>query len=142
MLAEFGALHPRVLKALDAEGPLYAFELRLEAIPEPKRKAAKTRPALSLSPLMPLTRDFAFLLDEDRPAGELVRAAAGADKALIEGVRVFDVYRGPRVPEGLKSVAVEVRVQPRERTLTEAEIEALSARIVAAAEKAGGRLRS
>ncbi len=142
LVAEFGALHPRVLKALDADGPLYAFELTLEAIPEPKRKATKTRPALSLSPLMPLSRDFAFLLPEDRPAGDLVRAVAGADKALIEEARVFDVYRGPGLPEGSKSVAVEVRVQPRDRTLSEAEIEALSAKVVAAAAKAGATLRS
>ncbi len=142
VLAEFGALHPRVLKALDADGPLYAFELTLEAIPEPKRRATKTRPALALSPLMPLSRDFAFLLPEGRPAGDLVRAVAGADKTLIGEARVFDVYRGPGVPEGSKSVAVEVRVQPRDRTLSEAEIEALSAKVVAAAAKAGATLRS
>ncbi|MDB5424432.1 MAG: pheT [Phenylobacterium sp.] len=142
VIAEFGELNPRVLKALDAEGPMLAFELNLEAIPEPKRKAAKTRPALDLSPLMPLRRDFAFLVAADTPAGELVRPIVGADKALIADARVFDVYQGKGVPEGLKSVAVEVTVQPREKTLTDAEIEALSSRIVAAAEKAvGAKLR-
>ncbi|HTI65925.1 MAG TPA: phenylalanine--tRNA ligase subunit beta [Caulobacteraceae bacterium] len=142
VLAEFGAVHPSVLKALDVEGPVYAFELWLEAVPEPKRKAAKSRPALALSPLMPLSRDFAFVVDKNRPAGELVRAVAGADKALIAGVRVFDVYEGPGVPEGSKSVAIEAILQPREKTLTEPEIEALSASIVAAAGKLGARLRT
>ena len=91
---------------------------------------------------MPLTRDFAFVVDDDTAAGDLVRAVAGADKALIADVRVFDVYRGQGVPEGRKSVAIEVVIQPREKTLTDAEIEALSARIVAAAEKLGATLRA
>ena len=136
VLAEFGEIHPRVLKAMDVEGPVYAFEIWLEAVPEPKKKAVKTRPALSLSPLMPLSRDFAFVLDQDRPAGEVARAAASADKALVADVRVFDVYQGPGVADGMKSVAIEVVIQPRDKTLTDAEIEALSARIVAAVEKA------
>ena len=138
VLAEFGALHPAVLKALDVAGPVYGFELWLEAIPEPKKKAIKSRPALALSPLMPLSRDFAFVVDRDRAAGDLVRAALSADKALVTAARVFDVYEGPGVPEGFKSVAVEVTIQPRDKTLTDAEIEQLSARIVAAAEKAAG----
>jgi phenylalanyl-tRNA synthetase beta chain len=143
VLAEFGAIHPSVLKALDVAGPIYGFELWLEQVPEAKKKATKSRPALALSPLMPLSRDFAFVVDKDRAAGDLVRAILGADKALIAGARVFDVYEGPGVPDGAKSVAVEVTVQPRDKTLTEAEIEALSARIVAAAEKsAGARLRA
>lgn len=142
LVAEFGALHPAVLKAMGAEGPLYAFEIDLDALPEPKRKAVKTRPLIALSPLMPLTRDFAFVNPAAQPAGDLVRAIAGADKALIADVRVFDVYAGPGVADGCKSVAVEVTVQPREATLTDAEIEALSGRIVAAAAKAGATLRS
>jgi phenylalanyl-tRNA synthetase beta chain len=142
VMAEFGEIHPAVLKALDVTGPVYGFEITLEAIPEPKKKAIKSRPAFSPSPLMPLTRDFAFVLDKAKPAGDLVKAAAGADKALITAARVFDVYEGPGVPDGFKSVAVEVVVQPREATLTDAEIEALSAKVVAAAEKAGGKLRS
>jgi phenylalanyl-tRNA synthetase beta chain len=142
VLAEFGELHPAVLKALDVAGPVYGFEITLEAVPEPKKKAIKSRPAFSPSPLMPLTRDFAFVADKAKAAGDLVKAAAGADKALIDAVRVFDVYEGPGVPEGSKSVALEVVVQPRDKTLTEAEIEALSAKIVAAVEKAGGKLRS
>jgi phenylalanyl-tRNA synthetase beta chain len=143
IVAEFGELNPRILKALDAEGPMLAFELDLGAIPEPKKKPTKTKAALALSPLMPLSRDFAFLVDAATPAGDVVRPILGADKALIADARVFDVYQGKGVPEGLKSVAVEVTVQPTEKTLTDAEIEALSSRIVAAAEKAvGAKLRS
>lgn len=142
-IAEFGEIHPRILKALDVDGPIYGFEIDIDAIPEPKRKATKTKPAVSLSPLMPLSRDFAFLVGRDAAAGDLVRAVAGADKALIAEARVFDVYQGPGVPDDAKSVAVEVVLQPRERTLTDAEIEAVSARIVAAAEKAvGAKLRT
>ena len=142
IVAEFGELHPQVLKTLDAEGPMLAFELDLGAIPEPKKKPTKTRAALNLSDLMPLSRDFAFLVDAATPAGDLVRPILGADKALIAQARVFDVYQGKGVPEGQKSVAVEVTVQPTEKTLTDAEIEALSARIVSAADKAvGAKLR-
>jgi phenylalanyl-tRNA synthetase beta chain len=142
VLAEFGEIHPKVLAALDVAGPIYGFEIWVEAIPEPKKKAVKTRPAPALSPLMPLSRDFAFVVAGATPAGDLVRAAQSADRALIAGVRVFDVYEGPGVAEGQKSVAVEVTIQPRERTLADAEIEALSARIVAAASKAGAVLRA
>jgi phenylalanyl-tRNA synthetase beta chain len=142
VIAEFGALHPGVLKAMDVEGPLYAFEIILEAVPEPKKKALKTRGALNVSAHMPLSRDFAFVVAGDKAAGDLVRAALGADKALIASAKVFDVYQGPGVPEGEKSVALEVMIQPQDKTLTDAEIEALSARIVTAVEKAsGGRLR-
>ena len=143
VIAEFGALHPRVLAALDVKGPIYAFELWVEAIPEPKRKGAKSRPRFDASSLMPLSRDFAFVIEQGRAAGDLVKAVVGADKALIAGARVFDVYQGPGVPEGSKSVAIEVEIQPREKTLTDAEIEQLSGRIVGAAEKAcGAKLRS
>jgi phenylalanyl-tRNA synthetase beta chain len=141
VLAEFGQVHPTVLKALDVEGPVYAFELWLEAVPEPKKKATKNRPAWRGSALMPLTRDFAFVVPEALAAGDLVRAVQGADKALIAGVRVFDLYKGPGVPEGSKSLALEATIQPAAQTLTDKEIEALSARIVAAAEKIGAKLR-
>jgi phenylalanyl-tRNA synthetase beta chain len=140
VLAEFGELHPAVLKALDVDGPVYGFEIWVEAIPEPKKKG-KTRPALDLPSLMPLSRDFAFLVEAGKASGDLVKAVAGADKALIASARVFDVYQGAGVPEGHTSIALEVVLQPREKTLTEAEIEAVSAKIIAAAEKAGGRLR-
>jgi phenylalanyl-tRNA synthetase beta chain len=140
VVAEFGELHPRVLKAIDADGPMLAFEVNVDAIPEPKKKGGlKTRTALELSALMPLSRDFAFVVDAATPAGDLARPILGVDKQLIAEARVFDVYQGPGVPEGSKSVAIEVLIQPREKTLTDAEIEALSSRIVAAAEKSGGR---
>ncbi len=142
VIAEFGALHPAVLKALDVDGPVYGFEVFVETIPEPKKKPTKTKPALALSPLMPLSRDFAFVVAKDKAAGDLTKAVAGADKALIAAARVFDVSEGKGVEDGFKSLAVEVTIQPREATLTEAEIEALSAKIVAAAEKAtGAKLR-
>ena len=138
VVAEFGALHPRVLKALELDGPVYAFELWLDALPEPKRAAGRTRAALDLSPLMPLRRDFAFVVARERAAGDLVRVVQGIDKTLISSVQVFDVYEGAGVAEGSKSVAVEVTLQPRERTLADADIEAVSARIVAAVGKATG----
>jgi phenylalanyl-tRNA synthetase beta chain len=141
VIAEFGAIHPGVLKALDVDGPVYAFEAWVEAIPESKRKATKTRPALKASALMPLSRDFAFVVPANGAAGDLTRAIQGADKTLIAGARVFDVYEGKGVPDGSKSLAVEVQIQPQDKTLTDAEIEDLSARIVAAAEKIGARLR-
>jgi phenylalanyl-tRNA synthetase beta chain len=136
VLASFGELHPRTLKAMDVEFPLLAFEIALESIPEPKAKAAKTKPALKLSPLMPLSRDFAFVVAAATPAGAVVRAAQSADRVLIAEARVFDVYEGPGVPEGFKSVAVEVVIQPTDKTLTDAEIEALSQKIIAAVTKA------
>jgi len=138
VLAEFGEIHPKALALLGVAGPIYAFEAWVEAIPEPKKKSVKTKSALALSPLMPLTRDFAFVVGRDTAAGDLVRAVQSADRALIAGVRVFDVYEGPGVTEGAKSVAVEVTLQPREKTLEDAEIETLSARIVTAAAKATG----
>ncbi len=142
VIAAFGEVHPKVLRALDAPDPIYAFEIWLEAIPEPKKKAVKTRPALVLSPLMPLTRDFAFVVATDASAGDLVRAVRSADRVLLTGARVFDVYEGPGVPEGSKSVAVEVTIQPKDKTLTDVEIDTLSARIVAAVAKAtGAKLR-
>jgi phenylalanyl-tRNA synthetase beta chain len=141
-MVEFGALHPRVLKALDADGPMLAFEIVLDAVPEPRGQKSKARGSANLANLMPLTRDFAFVVEDGKAVGDLVRAVAGADKALIAGVAVFDVYRGTGVPEGMKSVALEVSIQPREATLTEPEIESLSASIVGAAGKLGATLRS
>jgi len=142
VVAEFGQLHPRVLKALDADGPLYGFEVVLEALPEPRGLKSKSRGTADLPVLMPLSRDFAFVVDDGTAAGDLVRAVAGADKALIAEVRVFDLYRGPGVPEGKASIALEVVLQPREATLSDADIEALTARVTAAAGKLGATLRS
>uniref|UniRef100_UPI0025BF8DF5 phenylalanine--tRNA ligase subunit beta n=1 Tax=Brevundimonas sp. TaxID=1871086 RepID=UPI0025BF8DF5 len=141
VMVEFGALHPRVLKALDADSPMLAFEIVLDAVPEPRGAKAKTRGPASLANLMPLTRDFAFVVEDGKAVGDLVRAVAGADKALIDEVRVFDIYRGKGVDDGFKSVALEVVIQPVEATLTDAEIEALSAKVVAAAGKLGAVLR-
>lgn len=143
VLAHFGEIHPRILKAMDAEGPVHAFECFLDRVPEPKAKATKTKPALDASDLLPLSRDYAFVVDEAVAAEALLKAVAGADRKLVAGVALFDVYRGKGVGEGMKSLAVEVTIQPREKTLTDEEIEALSARIVAQVEKAtGGTLRA
>lgn len=141
VLARFGALHPKVLKAFDLKGPAVATEIFLEAVPEPKRKGT-ARPALDLSPFMPVERDFAFVVDLEVPAEKLLRAAKGADKALIAEVALFDDYRGKGLPEDKKSLAIAVTLQPRERTLTEQDLEAVSKKIVGAVEKAtGGTLR-
>jgi len=138
----FGEAHPAALAELDIEGPLAVFEIFLDALPAPKAKPTRTKPRLELSDLQPLARDFAFIVDAGAPAGELLRAVQGADKTLIASADVFDVYQGPGVPEGKKSVGVAVTLQPKEKTLTDAEIEALAQKIVAEAEKkAGAALR-
>lgn len=142
MIAEFGEIHPRVLKALDIEGRVVAFEIVLDAIPAARKKALKARPALSLSDLMPVRRDFAFLVPDSLAAGDLLRAVRGADKALITDAALFDRYAGQGVPQGHVSLALEVTLQPTDKTLTDAEIDAASKAIIAAAEKAGARLRS
>jgi phenylalanyl-tRNA synthetase beta chain len=139
VLATFGALHPRVLAALDLAGPMVAFEVHLDAIADPKRrrKAAPDLPAF-----MPLRRDFAFVVDEAVPADAVLKAAKGAERGLIAGVSLFDAYAGEKVEAGKKSLGIEVVLQPRDHTLTDAEIEAANAKIAAAVEKAtGGRLR-
>lgn len=138
-LGFFGEIHPRVLAAMDVKGPLVAFELVLNAIPGSKQKGA-TRPPLVVSGLMPLSRDFAFVVDDAVEAEKLVKAARSADKALIADVSVFDLYK---LEGAKKSLAIEVTLQPKDKTLTEAEIEAVSGRIVQAVIKAtGGTLRS
>jgi phenylalanyl-tRNA synthetase beta chain len=141
-LAIFGEMHPRALKALDVEAPALAFEIFIDALPAPRAKTGRAKPALEKLDLMPLTRDFAFIVDDGVAAADLVRAAFGADKQLIADVSLFDVYRGERMAPGKKSLAIEVTLQPREKTLTDAEIEAASAKIVSAVMKAtGGTLR-
>lgn len=138
----FGELHPAVLEALDVEGPLAAFELTLDSVPAPKAKPTKIKPKLELSDLMPLERDFAFVVDRATRAGDLLKAVLGADRALIADASVFDVYEGAGVPDGKKSIAVSVRLEPREKTLTDQEIEAVAAKIVAeATKKTGATLR-
>ncbi|HEY8593640.1 MAG TPA: phenylalanine--tRNA ligase subunit beta [Devosiaceae bacterium] len=142
ILGWFGELHPRLVDDLEIDGPVVAFELDLDALPEPRRKPTRAKPALEMSDLMALTRDFAFVVDRDVPAAAILKAARGADKALIADVGVFDVFEGAHVGEGRKSVAIEVTLQPKGKTLTEEEIDAVSARIVSAVEKAtGGTLR-
>jgi phenylalanyl-tRNA synthetase beta chain len=138
VMAYFGELHPEIVAAADLKGPVAAFEVFLDAPPLPKAKASKARPKLVLSSLQPLERDFAFLVEAGVEADKLVRAVRNADKALITGARVFDVYAGKGVPEGKKSLAIAVTLQPVERTLTDAEIEAVSNKIVAQVVKATG----
>lgn len=143
VIALFGDVHPRILNALGVEGPALAFEIRVDQIPAPRAKATHARPPLEKLDLMPLTRDFAFVVDEKVAAADLVRAAYGADKQLVTDVSLFDVYRGKGVEEGKKSLAIEVTLQPREKTLDAAEIEEISKKIVAAVAKAtGGVLRA
>ncbi len=142
LMAEFGELHPGVLQALDVEGPVLAFEIDLDAVPAPKPKATRAKPPLNASDLMPLRRDFAFVVDADQPAGAIARAAAGADKALVADVVVFDVFDGDAAHKALgadkKSVAIEAVLQPSDATLDDAAIEAVSAKIIKAVEKATG----
>jgi|CXWL01.1.fsa_nt_gi phenylalanyl-tRNA synthetase beta chain len=141
-LAIFGEIHPRALKALDVEAPALAFEIFLDAIAAPRVKTGRAKAPLEKLDLMPLTRDFAFVVADKVAAVDLVRAAFGADKALIADVSLFDVYRGERMAAGKKSLAIEVTLQPREKTLTDADIEAVSAKVVSAVMKAtGGVLR-
>lgn len=142
VLAEFGELHPGMLKALGIDGRVIGFEVVLDAIPQPKKQTLKARAPLQRSELMPVRRDFAFLMDDSVAAQDVIRAAKGADKALVTDVQVFDLYRGKGVPEGKVSMALEVTLQPADKTLTDKEIEAVAANIVAAVEKAsGGALR-
>jgi len=139
----FGELHPGTLAALDVKGPMVGFELFLEALPPQKAKATKAKPALKLSPFQPLERDFAFVLDAKVAADQVVRAAKNADKVLVTDVAVFDLYEGPNVGEGKKSIAITATLQPTEKTLTDEEIEAVGKKIVDAVVKAtGGVLRS
>jgi phenylalanyl-tRNA synthetase beta chain len=142
ILGHFGELHPRALEALDAEGPLVAFEVILERIPEPKAKATRAKPMLELSPLQPVERDFAFVVERNVKAADIVRAAQSVDRKLITGITVFDVYEGQGIEPGKKSIAIAVTLQPRDKTMTDAEIEALAARIVAeVGKRTGGVLR-
>ena len=143
VLAWFGDVHPAVLDAMDVKGPLVAFELFLANIPSPKGRATTTRPPLDISDLQAVERDFAFVVDADTSAEQLIRAARGADKTLIAGVEVFDVYEGDRIGAGKKSIAISVRLEPREKTLTDAEIDAIGQKVVAQVAKAtGGELRN
>jgi hypothetical protein len=135
LLGSFGELPPRVLAARDLAGPAVAVQLDLDAISEPKRRR---KAAPDLPPFQAVRRDFAFLVDSEVTADAVLRAARGADRTLITSASLFDVYQGDRLPAGKKSLAIEVTFQPRERTLTDAEIETVSQKVVAAVTKATG----
>jgi phenylalanyl-tRNA synthetase beta chain len=141
IIAQFGELHPKVLGAFDLKVPAAGFEIFLDAIPDAKSKG-KAKPLFQPSPFQAIERDFAFVVDAKVAAGEIVKAVKLADRNLIEQVTVFDIYEGKGVPDGRKSIAVAVRVQPKDATLTDAEIEALAQKIVAAALKLGATLRA
>ncbi len=142
VLGHFGELHPRTLETLNAAGPLVGFEVILERIPAPRSRSTRAKPVLDPSPFQPVERDFAFVVDRKVKAGDIVRAAAGVDRKLISSVSVFDVYDGTGVAPGKKSIAIAVTIQPRERTMTDAEIEALAAKIVGeVGKRTGGVLR-
>jgi phenylalanyl-tRNA synthetase beta chain len=142
VLGYFGELHPRTLQQLGADGPLMAFEVILERIPAAKQKPTRAKPVLELSSFQPVSRDFAFIVDRNVRAGDIVRAAQGVDKKLITDVTVFDVYEGKGIDESKKSIAIAVTMQPREKTMTDQEIDAIGARIVTeVTKKTGGSLR-
>ena len=143
ILGYFGEFHPKTLSGLDVSGALCGFEVFVDAMPEPKKKATRTKPALDLSSLQLVKRDFAFVVDRAVEAGAIMRAAAGSDRKLITGVNVFDVFEGAALGDGKKSVAIEVLIQPIEKTLTDEDFEALTKKIVANVEKTtGGTLRA
>jgi phenylalanyl-tRNA synthetase beta chain len=142
VLGWFGEIHPRTLEALGADGPLLAFEVILDRIPPAKQRPTRAKPVLYLSAFQPVSRDFAFIVDRTVKAGDIVRAAQGVDKKLITEVSVFDVYEGKGIDETRKSIAIAVTIQPREKTMTDEEIDAVGAKIVAeVAKKTGGTLR-
>ena len=141
-LGWFGEVHPRTLEALGADGPLLAFEVILDRIPAAKQRPTRAKPVLDLSAFQPVSRDFAFIVDRTVKAGDIVRAAQGVDKKLISEVAVFDVYEGKGIDEAMKSIAIAVTIQPREKTMTDDEIDAVGAKIVAeVTKKTGGTLR-
>ena len=140
VLARFGMLHPATLKAFDIAVPVAAVELFLDAIPV-KKAASFARAAYAPPALQAVTRDFAFLVDAALPAGDLVRAIEGADKANIVAARLFDDFRGAGVPAGQKSLAVEVTLQPGDKSYDEAELKAIAERVKIAATKLGAVLR-
>ena len=137
VIAQFGELHPKVLAAFDLKVPAAGFEIFLDALPEAKAKR-KARPLFAPSPYQAIERDFAFVVKREVAAGDIVKAVKLAERFLIDSVSVFDVYEGKGVPEGHKSIAVAVRIQPKDKTLTDAEIEAIATAIIAQVTKATG----
>ncbi|MBU6393238.1 MAG: phenylalanine--tRNA ligase subunit beta [Sphingomonadales bacterium] len=142
VLARFGLLHPTTAKAFDLSSPVAVVELFLDRIPARKGPGSFARPHYAPSALQAVTRDYAFLVPAALPAGDLLRAVRGADKANVVAARVFDDFRGQGVPEGQKSLAVEVTLQPVEKSYDEAALKAISDKIVAAGAKLGGVLRA
>jgi phenylalanyl-tRNA synthetase beta chain len=138
VLAEFGEVHPAIARELEIDGPVVAFEVFLDRLPRPKAKASRARPPLKVSPFPPVDRDFAFVVDDAIPAEALLGAVRAADKALIREALLFDVYSGTGLDPGKKSLAIAVRLQASDHTLSEAEIEAAAKKIIAAASKATG----
>ena len=114
MLGAFGELHPAVIEAIDSKPPLVAFEVFLDAVPEPR--AGRAKPPLQLPVFQPIERDFAFIVDRELPAEALLRAARSVDRKLVTEIRLFDVYEGAGLPQGKKSLAITVVLQPQERT--------------------------
>jgi phenylalanyl-tRNA synthetase beta chain len=141
VLAEYGELHPATLKVFGLDGPAVAAEIFLDAIPQKRGAGGRMREAYAPPALQAVKRDFAFLVPVGTPAEALLRAVRGADRQAIASASLFDVFTGPGVPEGQKSLAVELVLQPGEKSFTEEELKKLSGRIVAAAAKAGARLR-
>ena len=140
VLAAFGVLHPRLARAFDLGGAVVAAELFLDAIPLPRRGSFMRAPYAPPA-LQPVARDFAFLVPDALEADALVRAVRGADKAHIVDARLFDLFVGAGVPEGQKSLAVEVTLQPGEKSFTDADLKAIADKVVAAAGKQGATLR-
>ncbi|MER9849862.1 phenylalanine--tRNA ligase subunit beta [Mesorhizobium sp. M0106] len=143
ILGTFGEFHPKTLEGLDVSGPLCGFEVFIDTVPEPKAKPTRTKPRLDLSAFQAVKRDFAFVVDKAVEAGTLVRAALAADRKLISGVSVFDVFEGAALGAAKKSIAIEVSIQPVEKTLTDEDFEALAKRIVDnVGKQTGGVLRT
>ncbi|MGB0934861.1 MAG: phenylalanine--tRNA ligase subunit beta [Alphaproteobacteria bacterium] len=140
VLGYFGTIHPAVLKAMDIDFPVVVFEIFLSALPIPRKKA---KGPIELSSYQPLERDFAFILDEAVPANDIVQAIRKTDRELITAVNIFDVYQGKGVPEGKKSIACSIRLEPKQATLTDTDIKAISDKVITGVEKAtGGVLRT
>ncbi len=142
IIGYFGAFHPRLLKEMDIEGTVVGFELNLAALPMPRKKGTKSKGAMILSGLQPLHRDFAFIVDKNVQAEKILKAAQGVNKNLITDVMLFDIFEGATLGEDKKSLAIDVTLQPNDKTMTDEEIEAVSNKIILAVEKAtGGSLR-
>ena len=138
ILAHFGEVHPQTMATLDVGGPLVAFEIFLDALPEPKSRGSRSKGPLQASEFQAVSRDFAFVVEEKVEAEKILKAVRGAEKALIADVNIFDVFRGAALGEGRKSVAVEITLAPKDKTLTDEEIDAVSQKVIQAVGKATG----